>query len=488
MSDELAPVVRANGREFFRKTTPLFTMAEFLAFPLEKRVGLVLADGQWYTADKVASIVRSRDVDAVRSIMDGMVEDAGLLMHDNGLSYRMSLEQLEDWRSRNHVPLHAQVVDKILYPRIFGSGAHRRTEVELFLEVPLHRVGYVTLKTTDNADMDKFREDMGYIGELKESSPGVYKLYCLSANYVKKKVLAYENANGGPGTFFIPGGVNTYNVAMRREVSEFNQYAVEDLIRFYVQFSQILNPTIRKTLDHYLPSTDRIGLDSTNTMKTMRDSQITEWVISAITKYNEQRGIPFAVYVEKSMPRHAYEYASRQIGPEVNQFQLKKAKAIKTLDRTNKNRSADDYYTDELVHRTMVEDGYDITWDQYREYDDALKTWQKSRTAHSFEWDTTGEEKFLNDNNHQPTVLSGAEHENIDAESQHRIQLSAIRAAIKTGDYDSGIIMLKLLGNSSTLMEAMDKGNVQDVLGNKYCDELAVNLALLNRASKPRLI
>lgn len=487
--EALVPSVQANGREFFKRTKPLYSMKEFLGFPLDVKVGLVLSDGQWYTPEKIAKTIKYKNVDEVRGIMDGMVANDELLVHENGLSYRMSLQQLEDWRGAHHVPLEAQVVDKILYPRIFGYGSHRRTEVELFLDAPLHRVGYVTMKLVPTADIAQLKADMGYIGEIKETEPGVYRLYCLSADYVKKKVIAYENANGGPGTLFQRGGVNTYNVAMRREVSEMNQYAVEDLIRFYVQFSQILNPQIRKALDHYLPATDRVALDGTNAMKSMRDSQVTEWVINAVTKYNERRPIPFAVYVENLLPRHAYDYANKQVGAEVNYFQLKKAKAIRVLDKQakNKNRSADDYYPDTVIHDTMKDIGYNITMEQYKEYDEALKTWQKSRMTHSFEWDETGEERYMNEAS-QPTMLSGIEHESIDAESQHRIQLSAVKAAIKTRDWQSGIIMLKLLGNSSTLMEALDKGNVHDIITQRYTDALAVSLATANRMRTPRII
>lgn len=469
----------------FKKTTPLYTLKEFLALPVEEQVGLILADGQWYTVDKVKSIMRVKDDDTVKPIMDAMVKSKQLIRHANGTSYRMSFKQLSDYRSAHNIDVDAQIIDRILYPRIFGTGKDRMTEVELFMTVPLHRIGYVNFTLSSGADLAKLKKDMGYIGEFKEVAPNEFKLHCLSANYVREKLAAYEQANGGPGTFFKPRSLNSYNVALRREVNEFDQKKITELIRFYVQFGQILVPIVKKTFDAYLPDSDKVGVDGKSAVRQLRESLITEWIVTIVRKYKEAKPIPFAVYVEKLLPRNAFDYAAEQIGRDLNKFQLEKVRAINRLKKLDKRagREASEYYSDEQILALMHEHEYDITPEEYKHFDDDLKTWQKSRSPQSLQWTETGEERKMDDRRQASNnIVAESNSEDVDLESQYRIQRAVVRAALETEDWESGVRMLGLLSNSTTLTEALGKGDVKNLIKNDFRNALARGLSYRIRA------
>lgn len=462
----------------FRKTKPKYTMAEFMRLPQDVQVGFILSDGQWYTADKIRSIMRLKNDGLVQPIIDKMVEDGKLLKHPYAPSYRMSYEQLKDWRSKHGVAEDEQIIDRILYPRIFGTGSKRCTEVELFQQVPLHRIGYVNFMLATGADVKKLKKDMGYIGDFKEVAPGKYKLHCLAANYVRQKLAAYEQANGGPGTFFQPRSLNSYNVSYRRELYEFDQNQIADLIRFYVQFGQVLVPLVKKTFDAYLPDSDKIGIDGKSSVRQLRESLVMGWIIKIIRKYKEKDPTPFAAYIMKALPKEAFDFAASQIGKDLNKFQLEKVRAINNLKKIDKKEGREvlDYYSDEQLLKIMHEHGYDITLDEFRAFDEDLKTWQKTRSPQSLQWSETGEERRVEDKR-QDSALVMASDATADLESQFRIQRAVVRAALDTEDWDSAIRILGLLANSTTLTEALARGDVKSLISDRFRDALARGLS-----------
>lgn len=439
----------------FRKTDPMWTQSEFAALDPEFKVPAVLSDGQWYTVGKIREYTRINEDGVVPPILQRLVREKRIIRHVNGQSYRMSLKQLEDWRRENGIALNAQLIGKILYPRIYGRGEHRYSEVEFFLTAPRHLMGICNFTLTDRRYLRMIREQLGYIGKFKDvdtdkGGPDRHQVWCLSSAHVREKLRAFEDRNGGPGTMFT--SISSYNVAERRELNEFPQDALADLVEFYVPFAKVLVPTLPKTFATYIREPED------------RDAKLAGWILKLVQKFDEQGTTPFAAYAQSVLPRWAYDMSSGMIGSDLNKFQLAKARAVSSLRR----KDADDdspiggrmYEDEEVVAEMMAQgnDSYDLP--KYREMNSQLMTWRQTQHAGKLQWDETGEEKLF----HQPMNADEPIAERIDESGRKsRIQHAIIHAANVSGEYQDALMMLNALSTKENLAQVLMSGNAPKV-------------------------
>lgn len=119
-SDENMPALMstergyAGSRHDFKRTKPMFTDEQFIEKDLYFRIGAILSDGQWYDADKIRKIAHETSLEPVQDIIDDMLENDLIVASDSGESYRMTYDQLHEWRDKHHIPLDAQIVKSIL--------------------------------------------------------------------------------------------------------------------------------------------------------------------------------------------------------------------------------------------------------------------------------------------------------------------------------------------------------------------------------------
>lgn len=432
-----------------QKSRPLWNAGEFRKLPLEFRVGAITSDGQWYTPDKVRSLCGEREPVTVRPIMDKMVDEGRLNRHSNGESYCMSLDQMTRWRNENNVPVQAQVISRIVAPRIFGNPNKRLfTENEFFADAPLHQIGSVTFYLKNVSDFDEIRRSLGFLGKFKLESGNKCKLICLSAPTARNKLLQYDEEHGGE----ILLRCNSNNVSLQRELCELDQAALADAIEYYVAFAPVLVPYIKKTFSTYMSK------GSNADVKAEGDSIVCQWIIGYIKKYKETKSIPFSVLVQQIMPKQVYEYSSNQIGMDVNKFQSNKNKAIKALNAENGLTDPETYYSSETIRRKMLENGYKLSRQEYMDYDAALDSWRKTNWATDLSWDD-GEQKSLG-GGYDPNVMvdpfSTEELEAIDRRSG--LQKAIITAGVRSGDHEATLKTLQMMGDSRTLTELLGDG------------------------------
>lgn len=469
------------GMSLPQKSKPLWNAGEFKKLPLEFRVGAITSDGQWYTPDKVRSLCGEREPVTVRPIMDKMVEAGQLQRHQNGESYCMSLEQMTEWRRKNNIPVDAQVISRIVAPRVFGNPNKKLfTENEFFADAPLHQIGSVTFYLKDVSKFDEVRGDLGFLGKFKLESGNKCKLTCLSAPIARQKLLQYDEEHNGE----VLVRCNSNNVSLQRELCELDQAALEDAIEYYVAFAPVLVPYLKKTFNTYMTK------GSNTDVKAEGDSIICQWIIGYIKKYKETKSIPFSVLVQQIMPKQVYEYSGNQIGMDVNKFQSNKNKAIKALNAENGLTDPETYYSSDTIRRKMMENGYKLSRQEYMDYDAALDSWRKTNWATELSWDD-GEQKAVKE--YDPNVMvdpfSTEELEAIERRSE--LQRAIIIAGVDSGDYDSVVKTLRTMGDSRTLSELLSDGEGLD-LSDEYKRALAACISrclsvnmYLNDLNKP---
>ena len=262
----------------------MYTNEEFKQLNVRYRVGAILSDGQWYTADKIRMCCHEPDLREIQPIIDDMVHNNQVIPGGNGVSYRMSLAQMKAWRKANGISMEDQPIPKLIYPRVFGSGSREMTEIEMFERAPLHQVSILTFMLHDPSRIDDIRRDFGYLGKFKPMSvPGKFQLYALSNSVTKNMLLSWEASHGGEGSVFVKGKFNSNNSSRRRELAEMDKDVVNDFIIFYIQFAKYLVPSIKKTFNVYIGG--KIGSNNSYESRetiTEGDEVIMQWLFALI--------------------------------------------------------------------------------------------------------------------------------------------------------------------------------------------------------------
>lgn len=465
----------------YRKERAVWTNEQFSQLELPFRVGAILSDGQWYTSDKIRLYAKEKTAREINVILADMVDRGEIIKSDNGVSYRMSLAQLRTWRKKNGLDMDAQVIPKLLYPRIFGDGDNQMTEVEMFLSVPLKPVGILTFRLFDDSKIDDLRSKLGYLGVFKPTDDeGKYKLFSLSNKSNKAELLKYEESHGGH--IFVPGKFNANNTSKRRETIEFDQTALSEFVDFYVNFSKVLVPATKKTFDVYIGAgPGDTGMRRNKDTVNEGDSIIMQWILELVQTYNESRCVPFSVAVMKTLPMKIYDYSSSMLGEDLNKFQLEKNRSIKRLNEERKKNGTltSKYIDDDVIINDMSDSGYSIDRKQYREFNSVLKTWQKSHSTQQLDWDETGEEKKFKDSKMQSETSVPDAFSNTstieDLKRRSDVQTAVIEASMESGDWKSGVTMLRLLADSS-LADIIMKGD-DDIVTDEYKTYLASSLS-----------
>lgn len=472
-----------NGsRHDFKRTKPLYTDEQFHVQPLGFRVGAILSDGQWYTPEKIRKFCRHDGIDDIQDIIDAMLEKDMIVSSDSGESYRMTYDQMREWRMDHGIPMDAQIIQSILYPRLITIGSKTVTEQEVFLPVKRHRFGSVKFTLRDDADINDIIENLGYMGRfIQVGNLNRWVVICLSADWAKNKLEEYEKERGGRGHVFVDASrerPSIYNNGFQRDLNEIDHRALEQIIRFYQTFQTvsstgelrpaILQPSSYKTLQVYLND----GKGDNGVM-----AQLNKWIIDAIQHYDERCGSPFAAYLQMVANRRVNDIPKAVIGEELAEFQNMKSKAVKAL---NRKHGEGDYFTANQIVGQLHEDfpSYDIDEERYGRLDKELSTWKQMRHMEGLQWDETGEEKRFDLNrtgnavDRQRDIADSVNERNAGIS---RIQHAVVKAAILSGRTRDARIVLMMLANSASLGSAL-MGSMSTMLSDDYRDALAMAL------------
>lgn len=386
----------------YSETKPKYTLDEFKKFTTEFKVGAVLSDGQFYTVEKIAKLCRTRDISEVQKIVDDMVKYGEITAHSNHITYYMTLNQMQAWRSEHGFKLSTHITPKIMPPRFFGAPGREKTENEMFLDAPVHQSGSVTFTLINDDDIQLLMHDLEWLGAFRqEKIPHRWRILCLSAPIARTKLLEWEQKQDHQ--VFKKHKVLGHNLGFRRELCEIDQIMLDELIMYYLPFSKKLVPFLNKTFETYMPgyinTSSKAKKNTSSEFNAEADSVLINWIIEIIEKYDATSGYPFSVYLQTVLPKSIYDYSVKAIGLDANKYQIQKNKAIKLLDKKG-IVTADGYYQPSVVLQVMRDNGYDITLEKYNEFEQLFDFWRKiKRPTAELNWES-GDEKIVNNKIH----------------------------------------------------------------------------------------
>lgn len=462
----------------FKKTKPIFSKEEFLKKPVNFQISSILSDGQWYTSEKLSKIIKNNNLDEVKEVLKNLLKNNKIIESDSKESYRMSFSQLQQWRESNNIPLQAQIIDNILYPRLISVDGTMITEQEAFLSVKRHHFGSVKFTLSSPDSIDFIKQRLWHVGKFINSDypKERWTIICLSADWVKKQLEKVEQEYNSSHTiklFAENGKPSLYNVGFMRDLNEMRKSVVTQIVRFYLSFQAasangelrpaILQSSSYKTLKLYLDdSGTQPGLINSNVM-----TQVNAWIIDAIQHFDEQCNSPFAAYLTMLTNARANDIPKNVLGSALAKFQNLKFKTIKELNKKNGN-NASAWYDNDTIFNAMREQfpEYQITKEQFDIFSEDFKNWQiqQHNVTSELQWSETGAEKRFNSNSYT------GEDKQISTEVQVKkndeasiIQHSIIKAAINSKKPEDGKMLLLALSKNISLENMIKTIKVSNV-------------------------
>lgn len=376
------------------------------------RISAIISDGMWLSQPKWRKLALVTEDELQEWIERKLANNEILQAKTGAKSYRMSHEQIVDWYEKNGFEIGEQILSHIFPVRIWDG----MTETEGFLSAPLRELSMVTFHSDRKDVVDKIRTKLSGVGRMRETSPGVYKVYALSASYVKERIEPILREAYGKQT-----KLYSKNKSHRRELKDFPPHFSYQLIEFYQNFARSLVRGASETISIFIDE------------KEDQHSQLTMWVISAIEKFDEQLAVPFSGYLDTVLNRWVYDLPDEALGKELSHFQRQKSKAIRKLEKARIGGEHNREFSNAEIAEIM-----NIDKGKYFELESRNKLWSRLKSSASLTWDETSEEKRAEKIIKTETI----QREDNDILLASQMSSAVVTAALNTGDYESAFSLI----------------------------------------------
>lgn len=376
------------------------------------RISVIISDGMWLSQPKWRKLALVSE-DELQDWIERKLRDNEIIQANTGAkSYRMSYDQIVAWYKKNGFEIGEQILSHIFPVRIWDN----MTETEGFLSAPLRELSMVTFHSSRRDVVDKIRTKLSGVGRIRETSPGVYKVYALSASYVKERIEPILREAYGKDT-----KLYSKNKSHRRELRDFPPHFSYQLIEFYQNFARSLVRGASETISIFIEE------------KEDQLSQLTMWVISAVEKFDEQLAVPFSGYLDTVLNRWVYDLPDEALGKELSHFQRQKSKAIRKLEKARIGGEHNREFSNAEIAEIM-----EIDTGKYFELESRNKLWSRLKSSASLTWDDTSEEK------RSEKIVKAETIQRADNDIMLASQMSeaAVTAALNTGDYESAFSLI----------------------------------------------
>ena len=225
----------------------------------------------------------------------------------------------------------------------------------------------VEYKGPNNELYEAIINELRYYGYLLSTKNNKIKVYCISPELIKHKVI---------------------QIVPKNEIEHFNFRSRED---FYLRFLIDINENyLEKALEFYnwyaytllkpQMETIRIFLETNEAIY----SKITEWVLTAIQKYDETQSVPFSGYLANVLRSWPYDLPSEEYGKQLSAFHRNRQKLIKECNKKN----------EPVPEVRELAEILGITYEEYLEFDFEYNNWRKKKFAEEIVFDKNkGNEK-----------------------------------------------------------------------------------------------
>ena len=383
------------------------------------RIEAVIHSGQWYTFSKWLKLARVTEEELSSFIQKTNIP----IIHEQD-SYRVDSEEVFRWYHENNLNIEEAIVPNDFSPRVWGG----KTEVDVLLNTPRHISNILLVYCGDINIIYKIKKILrGYAWCVYNENKKQLKVYTTSFKYIER-ILTSQLSEGEFSSLTI-----RYTVQRKwRSLSDFDEDFLSGFLMFYTNFSkQCLRPHM-ETIKTYINSYEDI------------ESQIREWIILALNKFDEKETVPFSAYLNSYLQFRPYELGNELLGDDIANFQKEHSRVAKELAT---ELDIDIKLVDENIIRERM--GYE---DKNKYFLLLEKTIQFNslKVARDINWEEKNNEKQGH------SIFDTKKKNDSDRVRQTNISKAIIAATIDTSSYDD---LETLLSNNFSALKYLNISN-----------------------------
>lgn len=383
------------------------------------RINAVIHSGQWYTFDKWLKLSQVDREDLVKYLEETTVP----IIHKQN-SYRVDSEEVFRWYHENNLNIEEAIVPNDFSPRVWGG----KTEVDVLLETPQHISNILLVYCDDVNVLYKIKSILrGYAWCVYRENKKQLKIYTTSFKYIEQILTSQLTCREFNSL------VIRYTVQRKwRSLSDFDEDFLGGFLMFYSNFSkQCLKPHM-ETIKTYINSHEDI------------ESQIREWIMIALNKFDEKETVPFSAYLNRYLQFRPYELGNELLGDDLANFQKEHSRAVKEL--------ASELNVDiKLVDENLVREK--MGYSDKNEYFSLLERtieFNSLKVARDINWEEKNNEK------QGSSIFDRKEKNEHDRRRQTEISKAIIKATIETKRYED---LETLLSNNFDALKYLNVSN-----------------------------
>ena len=383
------------------------------------RINAVIHSGQWYTFDKWLKLSQVDREDLIKYLEETTVP----IIHKQN-SYRVNSEEVFRWYRENNLNIEEAIVPNDFSPRVWGG----KTEVDVLLETPQHVSNILLVYCNDINVLYKIKNILrGYAWCVYRENKKQLKIYTTSFKYIEQ-ILTSQLTGREFNSLVI-----RYTVQRKwRSLSDFDEDFLGGFLMFYSNFSkQCLKPHM-ETIKTYINSHEDI------------ESQIREWIMIALNKFDEKETAPFSAYLNRYLQFRPYELGNELLGDDLANFQKEHSRAVKELAS---ELNVDIKLVDENIVRERM--GYSDKNEYFSLLERTIE-FNSLKVARDINWEEKNNEK------QGSSIFERKEKNEHDRRRQTEISKAIIKATIETERYED---LETLLSNNFSALKYLNVSN-----------------------------
>ena len=383
------------------------------------RINAVIHSGQWYTFDKWLKLSQVDREDLVKYLEETTIP----IIHKQN-SYRVDSEEVFRWYHENNLNIEEAIVPNDFSPRVWGG----KTEVDVLLETPQHISNILLVYCDDVNVLYKIKNILrGYAWCVYRENKKQLKIYTTSFKYIEQ-ILTSQLTGREFNSLVI-----RYTVQRKwRSLSDFDEDFLGGFLMFYSNFSkQCLKPHM-ETIKTYINSHEDI------------ESQIREWIMIALNKFDEKETVPFSAYLNCYLQFRPYELGNELLGDDLANFQKEHSRAVKELAS---ELNVDIKSVDENLVRERM--GYSDKNEYFSLLERTIE-FNSLKVARDINWEEKNNEK------QGSSIFDRKEKNEHDRRRQTEISKAIIKATIETERYED---LETLLSNNFDVLKYLNVSN-----------------------------
>lgn len=383
------------------------------------RINAVIHSGQWYTFDKWLKLSQVDREDLVKYLEETTIP----IIHKQN-SYRVDSKEVFRWYHENNLNIEEAIVPNDFSPRVWGG----KTEVDVLLETPQHISNILLVYCDDVNVLYKIKNILrGYAWCVYRENKKQLKIYTTSFKYIEQ-ILTSQLTDREFNSLVI-----RYTVQRKwRSLSDFDEDFLGGFLMFYSNFSkQCLKPHM-ETIKTYINSHEDI------------ESQIREWIMIALNKFDEKETVPFSAYLNRYLQFRPYELGNELLGDDLANFQKEHSRAVKELAS---ELNVDIKLVDENLIREKM--GYSDKNEYFSLLERTIE-FNSLKVARDINWEEKNNEK------QGSSIFDRKEKNEHDRRRQTEISKAIIKATIETERYED---LETLLSNNFDALKYLNVSN-----------------------------